>query len=111
MKFPVQPSSPTCSDACVVCHRLLSPQPGVFAFLNGGALREIDDLNADSAADMIGFMSIGMHDDQGATAAVRIADDASMGQFEFYFCSTACLRSFFDKAVDELEHRLTQSHP
>ena len=110
MNFLIQPSSSTRADTCPVCDRALSTQPGVFAFLNGGALRKLDEANADSADDLIGFMSIGMHGSQGEAAAVRIADEAPAGQFEFCFCSIACLRSFFDKAIDELELRLAKAH-
>src|SRR3954471_10600940 len=103
MKFPVQLDSSTGGSICLLCDRSLSTQPGVFAFLSAGALRKIDDANADRAPDLLGFMSIGMHGSRGEAAAVRIADEAPMGQFELCFCSIACLRSFFDKAVDELE--------
>lgn len=32
-----------------------------------------------------------------------------MGQFEFYFCTTVCLRSFLNSTVDALEEKLKKS--
>lgn len=39
---------------------------------------------------------------------VDIAANAPWGQFELYFCSTACTRAFFNGLVDELERQLKE---
>jgi len=38
-------------------------------------------------------------------ASVEIAELVDTGQFDFYFCSTDCLRGFLNYCVDELERR------
>jgi hypothetical protein len=42
---------------------------------------------------------------QGGPIEVNIARHVAKGQFQISFCSTACLRRFFDECVDELEMR------
>lgn len=111
MKFPV-PHEAANASACLVCGAALAGEPGRFAYINGGALRRTGPDSAVIAPDLLGFLAIGMHgaDDGQAderSAHVYIADDAVNGQFEFYFCSPSCLRTFFAEAVDELERRLS----
>ena len=61
-----------------------------------------------------GFLDLtwhGAHDggsgpDRDIHLAVPLADRVKGGQFEFYFCSTTCLRAFLNAAVDELENRI-----
>lgn len=118
MKFPVQRKKSKSgfevkAGMCPVCRGPLNRQPGSFAFVNGGALKKHDDGSACAAADLIGFLSLGFHGAHGeekdeASALIDVADDVPMGQFEFYFCSTTCLRGFFNSAVDELECRLVK---
>lgn len=120
MKFPVQRGASRSGfkarpGECPVCGGLLSGEPGSFAFLNGGALRQLEDGDASMAPDLVGFLSLGMHGAHGdgpqsSSAHVSVAEDVPLGQFEFYFCSVACLRGFLNKAVDELELRLRAGH-
>jgi hypothetical protein len=45
--------------------------------------------------------------DHGVTKHGRplhVVTECSAGQFEFYFCSTKCMRSFFNKLVDDFEN-------
>lgn len=64
---------------------------------------------------MDGFLHMfwhGAHDggigkDKGIEASLDIARDVRGGQFELYFCSTKCLRSYLNYCVDELERKLT----
>ena len=37
---------------------------------------------------------------------MHIVEDVAYGQFEFYYCSTTCLRKFFGMCVDELDARV-----
>ena len=120
MKFPVQHGKSkagleTVTGRCPVCGGPLDGEPGTFAFVNGGALRKTGKQSASPAPDLIGFLSIGVHGAHGEgenapSAFVRIADDVPIGQFEFYFCSTACLRGFFNASVDALEEKLRGEH-
>lgn len=118
MKFPVQKGSlrataTTKAGQCLVCHRTGVHEPNAFAFLNGGALRKLSKSRSTMAPDLEGFVSIGFHGAHSETdsqpdAVLAIAESVRFGQFELYFCSTACLRKFFDLCVDELEQRLTR---
>ena len=64
------------------------------------------------APDLEGFLSFGYHGKHngkpGAYAVVPIAENVPIGQFEYYFCSTSCLRKFLNAGVDELERRLAK---
>jgi len=116
MRFPVQKGSLNAKTEakpgqCLVCRRKGVHEPNTFAYLNGGALRKINKDNSVMAPDLEGFLSIGVH---GAHSEIHsqpdahlyIADVVRFGQFELYFCSTACLRKFFNLCVDELEQKL-----
>ena len=86
------------------------------AILAGGAVRVVDrpSKSADMAVDSIGFLDIiwhGAHDgglgtDREISARVPLAEDTPDGQFEFYFCSTRCLRDFLNACVDKLDLRI-----
>jgi len=64
--------------------------------------------------NMDGFLSItwhGAHDggegrDREIGASVQIAKDVRGGQFDLYFCSTKCLRSYLNFCVDELDKKI-----
>jgi hypothetical protein len=90
-------------------------EPGTFAFVNGGALRKVGERGALIATDLIGFLKIGVHGAHGEgehapSASLYIADEVPMGQFEFHFCSSACLRGFFNASIDALEQELEGGH-
>ncbi len=67
-----------------------------------------------SDKNMDGFLSLiwhGAHDDgEGKDrewhVIVEIARDVRGGQYNIYFCSTKCLRSYLNFCVDELENKL-----
>ena len=89
------------------------------AILAGGAMRVVDrkKKSATIADDCIGFLDLvwhGAHDggigaDREICARVQLADDTPRGQFEFYFCSTHCLRKFFNACVDRLEMKISEA--
>jgi hypothetical protein len=118
MRFPVQKGSlrataKTKTGRCLVCRRTGVHEPNAFTFLNGGALRKVNKRMSVMASDLEGFLSIGFHGGHSKTeskpdAVLPIAEDVRFGQFELYFCSTSCLRKFFNLCVDELEQRLTR---
>ncbi|MFZ4775954.1 MAG: hypothetical protein ACOYM3_11350 [Terrimicrobiaceae bacterium] len=85
------------------------------AILIGGAL--LMDRSNDSGRmsdDLDGFLSLtwhGAHDkgegkDREIYASVDLAENTRGGQFEVYFCSTDCLRSYLNFCVDELEKKI-----
>jgi hypothetical protein len=92
-------------------------EPHQFVVLSGGALKITNRRTKSGTGpskDMWGFLDLtfhGAHDGgqahdpvlADAHALVRLADEVDGGQFEFYFCSTKCLRAFLNEQVDALE--------
>ena len=100
---------------CPWCEKNKVLEPHSFAILGGGALlmnRKDDSGGPDDK--MEGFLYLswhGAHDggqgkDKGIGAMIEIARDVRGGQFDLYFCSTKCLRSYLNFCVDELERKL-----
>lgn len=103
---------------CPICERAKVFEPHSFAELCGGALL-IDDSELSSAAIPEGlrlqaYLDLTWHGaHEGGSGAHRdihevlwVAKDVEGGQFELYFCSTNCLRTFLNAAVDALEARM-----
>ncbi len=118
MKFPVLKVRHTKHPKKAVCpqcqqHKVLEPHS--MAIFNGGAtFMGRKRLNGGLHEQMDGFASItwpGAHDtglgeDRDIFTSVDFATDCRGGQFEIYFCSTACLRAFFNSWVDALEAKI-----
>lgn len=87
------------------------------AIISGGALEKLgkDHFVTSDGDKIAGFLSLvwhGAHDEgegdfreKGHT--IDIVDQASDGQFMLAFCSTACLRTFLNQAVEELERQIS----
>ena len=89
---------------CSLCGK--KPKEGVFIALNGGALRG-NEQDAEMDSGLVGFLTLDLHDhDKMNSGWLSIVESSPNGQFEFYFCSTKCLRKFFDKVVDTFEETL-----
>jgi hypothetical protein len=97
---------------CPICGRSKVSEPNSFAVLGAGAF--LMDRKTDCSIlseDLEGFLSIywhGAHDggvgeNPEAGFNVDIIKDALGGEASLYFCSTACLRTFFNLCVDALE--------
>ena len=105
--FPTEATCPWCRAARVF-------EPHSFVCLNGGALRMNPERDDGSASpDMDAWLDLTWHSSHSncsddAYVQLPIAADVVGGQFEAYFCSTACLRSFLNECVDELERRIQQ---
>lgn len=103
---------------CPWCKQNKVLEPHSMAILSGGALAP-DGENFkifDKAATFFSLIWHGAHSDMNGLgqypdryAEVNIVDTISIGQFDFYFCSTNCLRGFLNYCVDELEQRIEQS--
>jgi hypothetical protein len=96
---------------CPICHTKNVGEPHGFAWLSGGALRRVSRNVAMPASDLLGFLALGYHGAHDAkrshpSAHLYIADDVPIGQFEYYFCTTKCLRRFLNMCVDEVETKL-----
>ena len=107
--FPDKPLCPWCGEQKV-------SEPHSMAILNAGAMRSLGNERYEMATDTAAFFTLiwhGAHSDTGGvgkdadiSASVDIADMVASGQFDLYFCSTGCLRSFLNYCVDELERQL-----
>ena len=91
---------------CSVCGEIYD-KDGVFICLGGGALKG-DEKASQISSELVGFLCLSLHDQNyhGKGGYLPIADNTSNGQFEFYFCSTNCLRTFFNTLVDKFENGL-----
>ena len=114
MKFPLQVGASkegigAAPGTCGFCHKPGAGEPNDFAYVNAGALLKING-NSYAPDDRIkAFFTIGFHASHASSnnsASVEIVENPAIAQFEFYFCSTACLRGFFSRCVDELENKL-----
>ncbi len=120
IKFPVLKGKHVVFPRDHICpwcrKKKLSDSDGM-AILNAGAMRPIAPQCYAMADDDVAFMSLVWHGNDSPAnshtrnefATVEIADLVDSGQFEFYFCSTDCLRAFLNYCVDELERRRTRS--
>jgi hypothetical protein len=92
---------------CLMCRKTTDC---AFACLSGGALLKPRRTSKSACPDkrMIGFAALTWHgiEDQAKPdvyTRMSVIDDAEDGQFELVFCSTGCLRDFFNGCVTELE--------
>ena len=108
--YPKEALCPWCKE-----HKVLEPHS--FAVLNGGALLKSEDGAYGPSPEMEGFLHFSWHGahngGQGkyseATGHTEIVKDVIGGQFDLYFCSTNCLRSFLNACVDDLERQIKES--
>ena len=100
---------------CPWCRKNKVFEPHSFAMLGGGALflnRNRDSGGPDDRMD--GYLSLtwhGAHEegegkDRDIYSVVQIAKDVRGGQYDVYFCSTKCLRSYLNFCVDQLETQI-----
>lgn len=121
--FPVMnsetPYAPR-ESTCPWCGLLPIHEPNSMAILNGGAMMMNEDRTCGGMDQRLdGFLSLLWHGAHGSGQGlwrdrcdmVRVADNCSGGQFEIYFCSTACLRSFLNDCVDRLERARETPRP
>ena len=100
---------------CRICGVTGLHEPNSFAILEAGSMKQHGKMTA-PAFDNLAWLSMGFHGahtDSGGTGDrpdsggyIKVVEDAPMGQFAIYFCSTDCLRSFLNKCVDALEKEI-----
>lgn len=102
-RWPYKPVCPVCGENNIF-------EPHSFVVLSAGAsLMDRDQDTGDSSEDLDGFLRMTMEGqgaDQGEGCSLDIIRDSHGGQGDLYFCSTQCLRSFLNRAVDELESKV-----
>lgn len=94
-------------------------EPHSMAVVNLGALKMTDRATGSGgmSEDLDGFLTLswhGAHDggdgrDPEIHASVNVVDECRGGQADLYFCSTDCLRRFFDACVDEIELKIEKA--
>lgn len=128
MKFPVIEGTMNNLDGssiCPVCRKNVIYQPerivltaGALSVYKPGSDQQGDDTSKDGSISPeiavakwgdVGFWILEWHrmknnKVKGDTAAnLDIVKDSKHGQFDLYFCSIQCLRTFFNEIVDEFE--------
>jgi hypothetical protein len=100
---------------CPICKSKKVFEPHSMAVLSLGAL--LMDRTNDSgrpSSDLDAFFRLSWHgaheggegEDREIGCTLDIVRDIHGGEAELYFCSTACLRQFFNQCVDELERKV-----
>ncbi|HTI98229.1 MAG TPA: hypothetical protein VL527_04925 [Dongiaceae bacterium] len=107
-KYPKKAVCPQCKQGKVF-------EPHSMAIFEGGAMfMDRKRVNGGLHRQMDGFAKIMWHGAHSAGigqnrevyTSVDFARDCRGGQFEAYFCSTTCLRAFFNSWVDALEAKV-----
>ena len=118
MKFPTLKNNTTTypkKALCPQCKKRKVLEPHSMAILSGGAnLMDRKRCNGWPDDRMDGFLEItwhGAHDtgigeDRDIYCTIDLAKDCRGGQYEMYFCSTACLRKYLNSWVDDLETKV-----
>jgi len=97
---------------CPVCKKKKVFEPHSFVLLSSFSLlsnrRKKRTFSVDHLDTSVELMYHGAHDTGVGTrrnimAQSKIASDVYGGQVELYFCSTKCIRKFFNAWVDDLE--------
>jgi len=117
-KFPVVTGYPAVFPLpiddflCPWCREHSVGEPNSMAMLSGGAISPTGKI----AKKLSGYLWLqwhGAHPQEGGKGpdphigtGIMLAEQTHEGQFEFYFCSTACLRAFLNFCVDELESEI-----
>jgi hypothetical protein len=121
LTFPVAGGNNACfpkEALCPMCKSAKVHEPHSMAIVNLGAILMTNrDKGAGTmSGDLDGFLRLiwhGAHQggtgkDVGISAHLDIVEDVCGGQADLYFCSTACLRAFFNACVDEFERKIEE---
>ncbi len=101
---PFYPSENIC-PICNTDRRLSSSE---FYVLNVGALEKVSKNTSMMSDKLEGFCHISYHpgeDSEENGFKVDIVEAAKCGQFDIYFCSINCMRTFFNTIVDTVEKK------
>ena len=101
---------------CRVCGSKGLHEPNSFAYVSAGTMTKLDSRASAPALDQDSFFEVGWHgahSDLDGTGErpdtgghLDIVKDGPGSQFAIYFCSTRCMRQFFNDCVDALEARI-----
>lgn len=116
MKFPVVRGEKVIyplGDICPVCGvNQIGGEGRRMVIVNAGALVKVGDDRYAIPEDAVAFFTLAWHacgiPSSGRSASVEVAEWVQGGQFDLYFCSTKCLRAFFNRCVDTLEQKIAR---
>jgi len=119
INFPVASGSSVCfpkEALCPMCKTTRVQEPHSMAIVNLGAMLMTNRANGAGmmSDDLDGFLRFiwhGAHQDgsgdhAGMSAFLDIVEDVRDGQADLYFCSTTCLRAFFNACVEAFEMKI-----
>jgi len=121
--FPVASGSSACfpkEALCPMCKTSKVLEPHSMAIVNLGAMLMTNRAKeaGTMSNDLDGFLRFIWHgahqggsgDHVGVSAFLDIVEDVRGGQADLYFCSTACLRAFFNACVDAFEAKISEAN-
>lgn len=101
-KFPYYPID----KICPICGTDRTTLDSEFYVLNGGALKKIDTETYTHDENAIGFLNFAYHpaiNSKRLGKTIDVIEYSKNGQFDIYFCSINCMRTFFDLIIREIE--------
>jgi len=104
-----QPNWPK-DGLCPICGKNIRGS-GQVAYISGGAYWDVSELSVEDHV-IPAFLNVGIHgarSDVKDSGNVDIISDLVGGQFDLAFCSTSCLRSWFNSVVDRVEQDLLRN--
>jgi len=121
MKMPLISKNESCypnEPICPICKKNKVFEPHTFVAINGGALRIGKSGNSISHKNMYGYLHLTWHghhyqdindEVKDTFFNLEIVNDSKQGEYELYFCSTRCLREFFNRIVDLFEEKISET--
>ncbi|WP_435263863.1 hypothetical protein [Tenacibaculum sp. nBUS_03] len=97
-------------EICPICKTNRITLNSEFYVLNGGALEKINNDTSIPSDIMEGFLSVQYHSGENSENYgfnIDIVDESKGGQFDIYFCSTNCMKEFFNQLIDTIEKKTT----
>ncbi len=96
------------SRVCPICNTDRHSSNSGFYVLNAGALEEVSQETLMMSDKLKGFLKLAYHPSEDSDEngfCIDIVKDSECGQFDIYFCSTNCMRIFFNKIIDTIENK------
>lgn len=103
IKFPLSGEG---KEICLICGKPLQNS----ICLNLGAMKKSSEDNSLFLGhNLSGFMDIYEDTEQTESAYLEVVKGAREGQADLNFCSTECLKAFFDSIVLEFKNRMEKA--
>ena len=121
LPFPVASGNSVCfpkESVCPMCKTAKVHEPHSMAIVNLGAMLMTNRATGSGmmSDDLDGFLHFIWHGAHHGGSGVNtnisaqdIVEDVRGGQADLNFCSTACLRAFFNACVDEFEGKIAEA--